>query len=65
MVTEKVLIPILERIVPFHYTWVTFCKVCSTGTNQTVVYKEMKPTAILSPGMLGNQPDSRNQSLGY
>ena len=37
--------PILERTFPFHYRWVTFY---NAGTNWTVVYKELKPTGMLS-----------------
>lgn len=49
MLSKKALIPILERTFPFHYMWMTFC---GSGTKWTVVYKEMKPTGMLSPGML-------------
>ena len=49
MLSEKALMPILERTFPFHYRWVTFY---NEGTNWTVVYKEVKPAGMLSPGMV-------------
>lgn len=44
MLLEKV----SERISPYHNRWVTSC---DTGTNGTMVYREMKPAGTVSPGM--------------